>query len=108
LPEERVRRGEREKPEERVQETHVEEVEAAEELAELAPADEEERRPVQVRAEAERIDSLRMCRVPRGGDDLLLVRADLDGPAVQGRDVQRSEGEDQPSRHQEVFPLNAG
>ena len=32
-----------------------------------------------------------MCGVPRGGDDLLLVGADLDGPAVQGREVERGE-----------------
>ena len=92
----------REQPEERVQETHVVEVEAAEQLSELAPADEEERGPVEIEAQPEWIDlRSRMCVGPCDVDERDLVPADLYRPAEEGQEVERRKRENQPdwSKH---------
>ncbi len=86
--EERVAGGNGQQADDGMQEPHVEEVDAAEQVPELAPADEEERGAGQVVAHAERV-ARRVRVVLSHAHDRELVRAHLHGPAVEREQVER-------------------
>ena len=68
------------------------EVEAAEQLSELAPADEEERGPVEIEADARTGRPPGRCAYClRDVHDRDLVGVDLHRPAVESEEVERRE-----------------
>ena len=87
-PEEHVAAGDRQQPDDGVQEPHVEQVDPADQLAELAPDDEQARGPGQVVAVSERIAAVVRVLL-RHAHDRDLVRADLNRPAIERDQVER-------------------